>query len=108
IRLRRLEPTASWRPVQPAFDGHNDALTREDHELIATGREGGHLDLPRMRAGGLRGGIFAVFTPSARVRKRPMRRRDGVLEFKLAPPVGHRKASAYATEVAGRLLALER
>jgi membrane dipeptidase len=94
--------------LQPVFDGHNDALTREDHEGIATGRTGGHLDLPRMRAGGLRGGIFAVFTPSARMRKRPLRRRDGVLEFKLARPVGHRKAAALATEAAGRLLALER
>ncbi|MGV1049713.1 MAG: membrane dipeptidase, partial [Solirubrobacterales bacterium] len=48
----------------PVFDGHNDALTRADHADIAGGREGGHLDLPRMREGGMRGGIFAVFTPS--------------------------------------------
>jgi membrane dipeptidase len=94
--------------VQPVFDGHNDALTRDDHELFATGRAGGHLDLPRMRSGGLRGGIFAVFTPSARMRKRPLRRRRGIVEFELAPPVGQRKAAAYATTVAGRLLALER
>lgn len=46
------------------FDGHNDALTREDHADLAAGRSGGHLDLPRMREGGMRGGIFAVFTPS--------------------------------------------
>ena len=94
--------------LQPIFDGHNDALTREDHARIATGRDGGHLDLPRMRAGGLRGGIFAVFTPSRRVRKRPLRRGHGVREFALAPPVSHRKAAAHAVEVAGRLLALER
>ena len=43
------------------FDGHNDALTREDHARLGDGRAGGHLDLPRMRAGGMRGGIFAVF-----------------------------------------------
>jgi membrane dipeptidase len=94
--------------VQPVFDGHNDALTRDDHDQFATGRAGGHLDLPRMRSGGLRGGIFAVFTPSARMRKRPLRRRRGIVEFELAPPVGQRKAAAYATTVAGRLLALER
>jgi membrane dipeptidase len=93
---------------QPVFDGHNDALTREDHAAIATGRAGGHLDLPRMRAGGMRGGIFAIQTPSRRARKRPLRRRDGVIEFPLAPPVGRRAAAAHATEVAGRLLALER
>jgi membrane dipeptidase len=93
---------------QPVFDGHNDALTREDHAAIVSGRPGGHVDLPRMRAGGMRGGIFAVFTPSARERKRPLRRRPGVVEFELAPPVGQRKAAAHATEAAGRLLALER
>ena len=93
---------------QPVFDGHNDVLTREDHAAIAVGRSGGHLDLPRMRAGGMRGGIFAVFTPSARERKRPLRRRRGVVEFELSPPVGQRKTAAHATEAAGRLLALER
>ena len=45
------------------FDGHNDALTADDHEGLALGRDGGHIDLPRMRAGGMRGGIFAVYTP---------------------------------------------
>jgi len=70
----------------PVFDGHNDALTREDHADLGTGREGGHLDLPRMREGGMRGGIFAVFTPS---------------------PVGHGTAAAHATAAAGRLLRLE-
>jgi membrane dipeptidase len=94
--------------VLPVFDGHNDALTREDHAAIAAGRSAGHLDLPRMRAGGLRGGIFAVFTPSSRAKKRPLPREDGVLELELAPPVGHAKAAAHATAVAGRLAGLER
>jgi membrane dipeptidase len=94
--------------VVPVFDGHNDALTRADHGGIAGGRSGGHLDLPRMRAGGMRGGIFAVFTPSARERKRAVTRDDGVLEFALAPAVPQPRASAHATAAAGRLLALER
>ena len=94
--------------MQPVFDGHNDALTREDHELIAAGRSDGHLDLPRMRAGGLLGGIFSVFTPSRRERKRPLPRRDGVIEFELSPAVDHRRAAADASAAAGRLLALER
>jgi membrane dipeptidase len=50
--------------VIPVFDGHNDALTSEDHAELATGRAAGHLDLPRMRAGGMRGGIFALFSAS--------------------------------------------
>jgi membrane dipeptidase len=76
--------------VLPVFDGHNDALTREDHALLAEGRPGGHLDLPKMRAGGLRGGIFSVFTPSD------------------SPRVEQSVAAGYASAAAGRLLALAR
>jgi membrane dipeptidase len=94
--------------VLAVFDGHNDALTRTDHARIATGRSSGHVDVPRMRAGGMRGGIFAVFTPSSRMRKTPLRRRGGVLEFKPASPVDHRRAAAHATAAAGRLLAMDR
>lgn len=91
------------------FDGHNDALTRDDHALLAEGRPGGHLDLPRMRAGGVRGAIFAVFTESdGGARDVRVPRDDGVLEFELAPPVGHTVAAAAASAAAGRLLALER
>jgi membrane dipeptidase len=78
--------------VLPVFDGHNDALTRDDYARLASGRAGGHLDLPRMQAGGVRGGIFSVFTRSAENQS----------------PVEHAIAAADATAVAGRLLALER
>lgn len=92
----------------PVFDGHNDALTRDDHGAIVTGRRTGHLDLPRMRAGGVRGGIFAVFTPSPRARQTPIRRSDGVVEFELAARVEHQVAASDASAVAGRLFAMER
>jgi membrane dipeptidase len=92
----------------PVFDGHNDALTRDDHSAIVDGRSGGHLDLPRMRAGGMRGGIFAVFTPSDGASKRPLARSDGVVEFEIAPRVDPDVAAAHASVVAGRLLRLER
>jgi membrane dipeptidase len=94
--------------VQPVFDGHNDALTSEDHAALAAGRSGGHLDLPRMRAGGLRGGIFSVFTPSEGEDWTPVTRSDGVREMPYAQPVAHPVAAADATAAAGRLLALER
>ena len=58
----------------PVFDGHNDFLLRplrdparraalwlEDNHGAA---DPGHLDLPRMRAGGFAGGLFAIYVPS--------------------------------------------
>lgn len=55
----------------PVFDGHNDALSR----LVASGitapaaafldgTADGHIDYPRAGAGGMIGGMFAVFSPS--------------------------------------------
>jgi membrane dipeptidase len=90
------------------FDGHNDAITRDDHALIAGGRSGGHLDLARMAAGGMRGGIFAVFTPSADHDFTAVARPDGTREIAPADPVSHAEAADYAARAAGRLFALER
>src|SRR3954454_15364064 len=91
----------------PVFDGHNDVLTRPDAGAFATGREGGHLDLPRARAGGLAGGIFAVWTPSPG-EERVVARPGGGYDVAPPDPVGQPEAAAHATTVAGRLLALER
>ncbi len=90
------------------FDGHNDALTRADHAGIATGRPNGHLDLPRMREGGMRGGIFAVCVQSSSPFERRVAREDDVVEFALCEPVGYPEAAAFASRAAGRLAALER
>ncbi|MDP8908991.1 MAG: dipeptidase [Chloroflexota bacterium] len=60
-------PTGFDNELIPIFDGHNDTLL----SLSLTGRsfftrsETGHVDLPRARAGGMVGGFFAVFVPSA-------------------------------------------
>jgi membrane dipeptidase len=91
------------------FDGHNDTITRDDHAGFVTGRPGGHLDLPRMRAGGVRGAIFAVFTESPgdddhAVVTRP----DGTRQWPQAESVDQMTAAAFAARAAGRLLALER
>lgn len=54
----------------PVFDGHNDFLLRlwrspgERARLWQGGEGRGHLDLPRMRAGGFAGGLFAIYVPS--------------------------------------------
>lgn len=94
--------------MQPVFDGHNDALTRDDHDRLVDGRPGGDLDLPRMQAGCVRGAIFAVFTEGPTSRERLVPRDDGVLEFEYDAPVDHVIAAAHAASVAGRLLKLER
>ena len=55
----------------PVFDGHNDLLLRlwstpAARDAIWSGADGqGHLDLPRMKAGGFVGGFFAVYIPSS-------------------------------------------
>lgn len=44
------------------FDGHNDSALRIfEGEPLARRTDRGHLDLPRMREGGMDGGIFAVW-----------------------------------------------
>jgi membrane dipeptidase len=93
---RRLPPCAA---VLTVFDGHNDTLTREDADAFATGREGGHIDLPRARAGGLGGGIFAAFTGT------PGYDSDS---GELAAPIGQDLAAGLVTRTLGRLLRLER
>ena len=56
--------------MQPVFDGHNDILLRlqlapKHREAIwLTGEGRGHLDLPRMKAGGFAAGMFAIYIPS--------------------------------------------
>ena len=51
----------------PIFDGHNDCLLRlrqgggDPVRAFLDGDGTGHLDLPRARAGGFAGGMFAVF-----------------------------------------------
>lgn len=56
--------------VQPVFDGHNDILLRlqmapkRREQIWLTGEGRGHLDLPRMQAGGFAGGMFAIYVPS--------------------------------------------
>ena len=81
------------------FDGHNDTLTRDDADDFATGREGGHIDLPRARAGGLGGGIFAAFTDTPG---------DRWIEGEPAAPIGQDRAAGVVTRTLGRLLELER
>ncbi|HEV2726673.1 MAG TPA: membrane dipeptidase, partial [Solirubrobacterales bacterium] len=93
----------------PVFDGHNDALTREGTPDLSERLDDGHIDLPRMREGGMRGGIFAVFTPSPGESSTQVTFGDGGVHAEpLAPPVDHEDAAAHANAAAERLLGLER
>jgi membrane dipeptidase len=87
------------RRMLTVFDGHNDTLTRDDADDFATGREGGHVDLPRARRGGLGGGIFAAFTGTPG---------DQPLDGEPAAPVGQELAAGLVMRTLGRLLKLER
>jgi membrane dipeptidase len=95
--------------VIPIFDGHNDAITREDADGFATGRPDGHLDLPRALAGGFAGGIFALFADSPGVEDEIVHAlAGGGYEVQFATEIGQEVAAPQATRAAGRLLALER
>lgn len=59
----------------PVFDGHNDVLTRlrgaksdDPVQAFLNGEPNGHIDLPRARAGGLAGGLSAIFVPPPSMR----------------------------------------
>ena len=99
----------------PVFDGHNDFLLRlhrdpSRREAIWMGEEGsGHLDLPRMRAGGLMGGFFAIYVPSPGGRHDP----DALMTrppYRLEPPepVALAAAEPVALDMARHLLWMER
>lgn len=57
--------------LMPVFDGHNDVLLRlrrsgnaQPAKAFLEGEAVGHIDLPRARAGGLAGGLCAIYVPS--------------------------------------------
>ena len=55
----------------PVFDGHNDALSRlwgtNADPVASFAGEAGHVNVGACRAGGMKGGFFAIFSPMARM-----------------------------------------
>jgi membrane dipeptidase len=56
----------------PIIDGHNDVLLRlfekkngREAQDFVEGDGLGHIDLPRLKAGGMAGGFFAIFSPDS-------------------------------------------
>ena len=101
----------------PVFDGHNDFLLRllrtpENRETIWLKGEGkGHLDLPRMKAGGFAGGFFAVYIPSPEAHDSPDY--EAIMD---APPydlplpdlIGAEASQPVAAAMIGHLMWMER
>lgn len=101
----------------PVFDGHNDFIQR----VVAAGKDGtqvwlegdgtGHMDLPRVQAGGMIGGFFAIWVPS------PHGPEDGgIIQKMTSPPfaiplndeIPHDTGLSHAFQQAAALRALER
>ena len=97
----------------PVFDGHNDILLKlwraeqEGRSPEALFRDGchGHLDLPRMKAGGFCGGFFALFAPSGGM---SMDMSGDSYDLPLPPLMAQEEALAANVAQAGILLRLER
>jgi membrane dipeptidase len=101
----------------PVFDGHNDILLRMLHapdrrEAIWLKGEGrGHLDLPRMRAGGLTAGFFAIYIPSPEIGDLDALEammRSPPYDMPLPSPVPAAAAVPVALAMAGHLKWMER
>ena len=104
----------------PVFDGHNDLLLRlhtdpANRDRLWTGQDRtGHLDLPRMKAGGFVGGFFAIYIPSPPDPHAPdMETMDRLMDhppYDVAMParIGAVAAQPVALSMAGHLMALER
>jgi membrane dipeptidase len=96
---------AGAQAVTAVFDGHNDVLTACDPAEFAAGRDDGHLDAPRARAGGFAGGIFAIFSPSPG--DEPEWPDAAPYDVPPAAPLAQPAALAHATSTAAKLFALE-
>ena len=88
------------------FDGHNDVLSRlhhagAGHEEFLDGGDG-QVDLPATRAGGLAGGLFAVFPCS------PFRGAGDPFAVDYARRIDRREALAETLAMVARLAAIER
>lgn len=104
------------QPV-PVFDGHNDFVLRllgepeRRDEIWLKGDGQGHLDLPRMQAGGFAGGFFAIYIPSPPSDE--IGDRDELMDkppfaLPLPDPIAHPVAQPVALAALGQLLWMER
>ena len=101
----------------PVFDGHNDFLQRmveagpARDALWLEGDGTGDMDLPRMRAGGMAGGFFALWVPSGPdpdAAAHALMKENPPFALPLPPEVALADALPHALALAGQLMAMER
>ncbi|HEY2134311.1 MAG TPA: dipeptidase [Xanthobacteraceae bacterium] len=102
----------------PVFDGHNDVLLRlfkragaDAPRAFLDGEPKGHLDLPKARAGGFFGGLFAIFVPSGDAPKAPNGEKpapDAGADVRLPRSVELTPAQSAVFSMASLLLRIER
>jgi membrane dipeptidase len=109
--IRRLMAPA---PHIPVFDGHNDVLLRlmrrsgkNPERAFLDGEAAGHLDLPRMQAGGFAGGLFAIFVPSAEDSRVDDMMAKPSYDISLPPPVPASEAQQVVAHMASLLFRIE-
>lgn len=99
------------------FDGHNDVLLRlwRNAEAggdvvaeMANGTTAGHIDLPRARAGGLAGGLCAIYIPNDRPLTLSAPNAKGGYVTPLSPPLERQPSLDIAIAKAAIALRLER
>lgn len=96
---------AGAQGVTAVFDGHNDTLTRCEPAEFVAGRADGDIDLPRAKAGGLGGGIFAIFTDTPG--DEPDFPATGPYDIPPADALAHGEALGHAAATAAKLFTLE-
>jgi membrane dipeptidase len=99
----------------PVFDGHNDTLlrlalerVRKPEDLFGEGDGRGHIDLPRARAGGFAGGLFAIFPPPVAMPDISGSMRGPSYDLPLPIQLPSEAAQASTIRMAAILLRLER
>lgn len=101
----------------PVFDGHNDFLQRavaagpDVARLWAQGDGTGHMDLPRLKAGNMVGGFFAMWVPdpiSGDLEDLLRQKENPPFDLPLPPQVDIAQALPSAFAQAAALMAIER
>lgn len=109
-RICRANAVGMTHPL--VFDGHNDVLLRlhesGDERGFLAGCADGHLDLPRMRAGGFGGGLFAVYIPSSGLDQLDDLMKGASYDVPLSAPIGQTAALPVAFSMIDTLFRVER